>query len=214
LPLAMAESPDGRFLLVTNDGYARPTLTLVDLARGYVRARTTLENAWLGLAWSPDGTRVYASAAKENAVREFRFEKDRLVPGRSIAMPSQAIERSTAPGEHAGDGASTAFTGGLAVDPSGKRLYAVNVLGQTVSAVDLETGGAPKTVTLPAEPYTCAVSADGAVLAVSLWGGAKVLFFDPATLDARGEAAVGEHPNALVVSKDGARLFVACADTI
>src|SRR5262245_44562737 len=85
LPLAMAESPDGRFLLVTNDGYARPTLTLVDLARGYVRARTTLENAWLGLAWSPDGTRVYASAAKENAVREFRFEKDRLVPGRSIA---------------------------------------------------------------------------------------------------------------------------------
>ena len=29
----------------------------------------------------------------------------------------------------------------------------------------------------------------------------------------RGEVVVGEHPNAMVLSKDGARLFVACANT-
>ena len=212
LPLAMAESPDGRFLLVTNNGYARPSLTLVDVARRYVRARTALDNAWLGLAWSADGTRVYSSAAKENAVREFRFEKDRLVPGAVFAMPSQQIERSTAPGEPSDTG-SAAFTGGVAIHPSGKRLYAVNVLGQTLSAVDLQTGKLEKTVELEAEPYTCAVSPDGATLFVSLWGGAKVLLFDAATLESRGQLPTGEHPNALAFSRDGTRLFVACANT-
>ena len=213
LPLAMTESPDGRYLLVTDNGYARPSLVLVDLARGYVRSRTAVDNAWLGLAWSPDGTRVYTSAARESAVKEFRFEKEKLTPARSFPMPSQEIERSTAPGEPPGEGGSAAFTGGLAVHPSGKRLYAVNVLGQTLSAVDLESGGAPKTVPLPAEPYTCAVSPDGTTLAVSLWGGGRVLFLDAATLEVRGEAATGEHPNALLFSRDGARLFVACAST-
>ena len=36
LPLAMVESPDGNYLVVTNNGYAKPTLTIVDLERGYV----------------------------------------------------------------------------------------------------------------------------------------------------------------------------------
>ena len=64
-----------------------------------------------------------------------------------------------------------------------------------------------------AEPYTCVVSPDGKTVYVSVWGGAKVLAFDAATLEKRGEMPVGEHPNAMVFSKDGARLFVACANT-
>src|SRR4029077_1146416 len=80
-------------------------------------------------------------------------------------------------------------------------------------AVDLASGQVRKTVSLPAEPYTCLVSADGRSLFVSLWGGAKVLIFDAGTLAAAGEITVGEHPNAMVLSGDGARLFVACANT-
>ena len=68
-------------------------------------------------------------------------------------------------------------------------------------------------VPLPAEPYTVRARRDGAPLFVSLWGGAKVLVLDAATLAATGEIAVGEHPNAMVLSKDGERLFVACANT-
>ena len=37
--------------------------------------------------------------------------------------------------------------------------------------------------------------------------------FDAATLDPQGEVPVGPHPNAMVFSKDGSRLFVACANT-
>jgi YVTN family beta-propeller protein len=87
------------------------------------------------------------------------------------------------------------------------------VLGLMVSMVDVRTGHVLRSIDLPAEPYTCVVSPDGATLFVSLWGGAKVLLFDAKTLDAQGEVAVGEHPNSMAVTKDGRRLFVACANT-
>jgi hypothetical protein len=50
-------------------------------------------------------------------------------------------------------------------------------------------------------------------LYVSLWGGARVLLFDASTLAPKGEIVVGEHPNAMALSADGKRLFVACANT-
>ena len=48
---------------------------------------------------------------------------------------------------------------------------------------------------------------------MSLWGGGRVLMFDAKTLAAKGEVVVGEHPNAMALSADGDRLYVACADT-
>src|SRR5262249_44630824 len=75
------------------------------------------------------------------------------------------------------------------------------------------TGQLLRNVDLPAEPYTCLLSPDGKTVFVSLWGGAKVLLFDAMTLEARGEIAVGEHPNSMAITPDGARLFVACANT-
>src|SRR5439155_1504245 len=51
------------------------------------------------------------------------------------------------------------------------------------------------------------------MLFVSLWGGEKVLMFDARTLAPAGEIAVGPHPNAMTLTADGRRLFVACANT-
>jgi len=213
LPLAMAESRDGRYLVVTNNGYAKPTLTVVDLASFTVKARTPVDDAWLGLAWSPSGDRLYSSGGAGNKVLEFRFKKGKLSPGRTFALaePSDKESRSVY-GEEPVRKAS-AFVGGVAVSPDGSRLYAVNVLGQALSSVDLASGRALHSVPLEAEPYACAVSPDGRSVFVSLWGGSRVLLFDAATLARQGEFAVGEHPNAIEISGDGKRLFVACANT-
>ena len=62
LPLAMLVSPDGRWAIVTNNGYAKPTLTIVDLKSFSVPEKTPIPDAWLGLAWHPDG-RVLLPAA-------------------------------------------------------------------------------------------------------------------------------------------------------
>src|SRR5207237_2441615 len=80
-------------------------------------------------------------------------------------------------------------------------------------AVDLASGRVVRTVQLPAEPYTCVVSPDGSTLFVSVWGAAGVMLFDTWSLDPIGEIATGEHPNAMAITKDGKRLFVACANT-
>ena len=209
----MAESPDGKYLLVTNNGFAKPTLRVVDLARRYVKSTTTLDNAWLGLAWNAAGDRVYSSAARENAVKEFRHERGRLKAGTVYPLAPGKPATAQPPKDAPFRGDQTAFVGGLAVDPSGKRLYAVNVLGQTLSAIDLAQGASAQSVPLAAEPYTCLIAPDGSTLFVSLWGGSKVLIFDAATLEPKGEIPTGEHPNAMVLSKDGSTIFVACANT-
>jgi DNA-binding beta-propeller fold protein YncE len=199
LPLAMLESADGRYLIVSNDGYAKPTLAVVDTARLHIKSRLPLDHAWLGLAWHPDGRRLFSSGAGESTVKELGWANGTLSAG-----PSYVLRRPS----------QESFVAGLAVSPDGSRVYAVHALGEQLSAVDLTQEDGPATsVGLPAEGYAAVVSPDGATVYVSLWGGAKVLAFDPLTLERRGEIAVGEHPNAMVFSKDGARLFVACANT-
>jgi YVTN family beta-propeller protein len=199
LPLAMVESADGRYLIVSNDGYAKPTLAVVDTARLHIKSRFTLDHAWLGLAWHPDGRRLFSSGAGESTVKELRFTGGALAASHSYALRRPSKE---------------SFVAGVAVSPDGTRVFAVHALGEQLSAVDVtEEGGEAKSVALPAEGYAAIVSPDGATVYVSVWGGAKVLAFDAVTLEKRGEIAVGEHPNAMVFSKDGARLFVACANT-
>jgi DNA-binding beta-propeller fold protein YncE len=202
LPNGWRIAPDGRYVIVSNNGYARPTLVVVDVARMYVKSRLTLDHAWLGLSWHPDGRRLFSSGAAESSVRELRWGASGVVtPGPSIVLKRPSKE---------------SFVAGVAVSPDGARVYAVHALGEMLSAVrlgDEDNAAVVTSAELPAEGYTALVTPDGKTLYVSLWGGARVLAFDPVTLQPRGEIAVGEHPNAMVLSRDGARLFVACANT-
>ncbi len=201
LPLAMVESPDGGTLVVSNDGYAKPTLTVVDLKGFSVREKVALDDAWLGLVWHPDGKRLYSSGGGAGTVQEIKLTASGLKAVATVKLRKPATE---------------SFVGGLSITPDGSRLYAVEALGELLTAVDLTGEGAPKVareVALPAEGYTSLVTPDGRTVIVSVWGGARVLLFDAATLAPRGEVAVGEHPNAMALSKDGGRLFVACANT-
>jgi DNA-binding beta-propeller fold protein YncE len=202
LPLAMVQSPDGRYLIVSNDGGSRPSLTVVDLKTFQVKQTANVDFAWLGLAWHPTERRLYSSAGAQNAINELSFARDRLTVGGAYPLgrpQSVATEHS--------------FVGGVAVSPDANWLYAAEVLGKALAVVDLKKGRVRQTIDLPAEAYTVLPSPDGKILYVSLWGGAKVLLFDAVTLAAAGEVVVGEHPNAMVLSKDGGRLFVACANT-
>jgi DNA-binding beta-propeller fold protein YncE len=196
LPLNMVQSPDGRFLIVTNNGYSTPSLAVVDTSSWTVVSRMSIDDAWLGLAMHPDGQRMYSAARTE--VHELAYRDGVLSPSRSFTLPA-------APG--------SGFPGGLAVSPDGKKLFVVRVLAQTLVSIDVATGLVEKSVSLPAEPYTCVVSADGNVVYVSVWGAAKVLAFETATAQQVGEYAVGEHPSAMVATLKGDRLLVACANT-
>src|SRR5262249_22542181 len=122
LPLAMVESADGRYVIVSNNGYAKPTLVVVDTARMLVRSKLTLDNAWLGLAWHPDGKRLYSSGGGDNTVRELRWSGETLSAGASFVLPRPSQE---------------SFVAGVAVSPDGSRLFAVHALGERLSVVDI-----------------------------------------------------------------------------
>ena len=79
--------------------------------------------------------------------------------------------------------------------------------------MDVETGELLARAALPAEGYATAVAPDGSAVYATVWGGARVAVLAPRTLKPIAEIPVGEHPNAMAFSKDGRRLFVACAHT-
>jgi YVTN family beta-propeller protein len=198
MPLAMLTSNNGRYLVVAMSGYLEPGLAVVDTGQMNVEERVTLEDAWFGVAATPDGHRLYASGADANVVREFGFADGRVTRGRTLGLPPVNGE---------------SFVGGLAVSRDDRALYAVRVFARSLSRIDLKSGVVTNTVSVPVEPYTCVLSPDGRTLFVSLWGGAAVVMLDANTLEEVGRVSVGEHPNAMVVSSDGTRLFVACANT-
>ena len=198
MPLNLIQTPDSKYLIVTSNGIARPAFSVIDIASWTVKSTMPLDHAWFGLAWHPDGTRLYSAGAHQNDVQEFNYKDGAITRARTFPLPAVSSE---------------SFAGGLAVSPDGKTLYVTRVFAQTVSSIDLVTAEVTNTVTLPAEPYSCVVSADGRLLYVSLWGSARVQVYMLPSLYLIEEFSTGEHPNALLLSRDGRRLFVACGNS-
>ena len=74
--MSSALSRDGKFLLVLNGGYRPPSISV--LAGGSVHegiSRVPVADGWLGLAFSPDGTRVYVGGGSKYASTNFRFRR-------------------------------------------------------------------------------------------------------------------------------------------
>jgi YVTN family beta-propeller protein len=207
LPLNMVWSPDGRYLLITNNGWSKPSITVFDTTNFNVKGVLPLDHAWLGLAWHPDGKRLFSSGAAQNLVNELGWNGEALKANETIVISKPFLRPTFETLKDSG------FIGGVSVSPDGNRLYAVQVFGSAVSMIDLERRKVERTAHLSAEPYSSLVSADGRTVFVSLWGGAKVLLLDASTLELKADMQVGEHPNAILQSKDGSRLFVACANT-
>ncbi len=184
----MVWSPDGRYLLITNNGWAKPSITVFDTTNFFIQSTLPIDHAWLGLAWHPDGKRLYSSGAAQNVVNELAWSDATLKAGEPIVIGKPVLRPTFETLKDSG------FVGGVAVSPDGNHLYAVQVFGSAVSMIDPVQRKVERTAHLSAEPYSTLVSADGKSLFVSLWGGAKLLVLDAATLELKADVRVGEHP--------------------
>ena len=93
LPLNIVTSPDGKYAVITNNGVNRPTFSVIDIATWTIKSTTTIDAAWLGLVFSPDGTKLYSSGAGQNNVQEYAFADGAITRGRTFALPPVAAER-------------------------------------------------------------------------------------------------------------------------
>jgi len=199
-PFALAVLPGGSRLVVASTGATDQAVQLLDAKEGKVLHSVPVPRSWLGLAVSPDGSRVFLAGAKEKKLHVFRIAEDRLVPEPAIPV--------TAPG----DGTKDALPSGLAVSPDGTTLFAARVLADDVAKVDLASGKVVAVFPAGKHPYRPVLGPDGRTLAVTNWGGASVTLLDPATGAVRGTAATEDHPTDAVFSRDGRWLFVAEAN--
>jgi YVTN family beta-propeller protein len=199
-PSGSALSPDGSQLLVDSSGAAQTeSVDLFDLNAG---ARTSFlpfdaatgQSVFYGVAWSPDGTKAWASGGGQQVVHALS------VSGGSVTETA-TIPTATPCTSHTGDGAC--FPAGIAYGqtPIGPRLYvadnlsgpaggaAGNPAGSKVTVIDPATNSVTGTIDLGEhlQPVGVAFDRTGRRAFVSNWMGRSV-----SVIDTTGETEEGD----------------------
>jgi DNA-binding beta-propeller fold protein YncE len=208
--LSAALRPDGQLLVVSNGGGAAHGISLIDTATGTLKQQVKFGRTHAGLAWSPDGTTLYICGGNSGLIQVLTKQAD------SSYTPSAPLTVLEAQPAAAGIKKSKRKTGvylsGLALAPSGKRLYAADLTSDLLVALNTDgTEKIERELDEGAKPGALKLTADGKYVLCALWGKAQVLVLDAATLETKRTLNVGAHPNDLLLASDG-RLFVSCGN--
>ncbi len=245
LPTNVQVHPTGQFAAVLHCGYKDHEVHILDLntkARKIV-CRVTVEQAFYGLAWSPDGKQVYASGGEFDIVHVWDFDKGLLHNHRKLDVGNVPGSKRTVPS-------------GIVLDSTGKELFACALWADAVVRVPLDNPdnkvviplnagvspkkegdqGAPpsppdgrkeptKEQPKPADddgakpapnnsfPYTAVVEPGGKRLFVSLWAKAGVAVIDLETNKVAGVWKTASHPTEMTIDAKRKVLYVSCANS-
>ena len=226
-PTDLALSPDGRWLAVLD----RNQVLVIDPVAGRVVSRVPHKggSSYAGIVFTPDGKRVLASNMK-GTIGVFEVE------GNGELEPREPIKPAVAPG----GSFKSALPIGLAIDPTGKSLWAVLNLNNTLAEIDLangkvkreiEVGNAPFGVVLieskayvsnwagrkPASDSTSGPSGVGTPVRVDpvrfIASDGSVSVVDLAAGKELKQIVVGLHPSAIAATPDGRTVIVANANS-
>jgi YVTN family beta-propeller protein len=195
LPLHVAVSPNQKYLLVTNNGQSVQSLQLIDAASHQVLDSKKLEKSWYGLKVAADNKTVYASGGNDNCILVFEIVAGKLVEKDKIALTT--------------DKKAVISPAGIEYDDARGLLYVVTKENNSLYVVDVKTKSVLSVHALPAEAFTCLLNKKKDLLYISVWGARQVLPFQTATKQFLPAIAVGDHPNELLLTKNGATLYVA-----
>jgi len=200
LPLGLALSPDGRFLLVTNDGYADQYVSVIELKSRREVQKIPMERSWLGLAFNKEGSSIFVSGGGADEIEVFSFENGRADREKTIPLK-------------AADDRKNYFAAGLAVSNDGRWLAAAALRQNCLVKCALNGNAKPVYIPVGEFPYAVIIHPDNRTAFVSNWGGKSVSIVDLRTNTESERIPVGSHPNAMRLSPDAATLYVANANS-
>jgi DNA-binding beta-propeller fold protein YncE len=215
LPMSMAVSPDGHYVVTVNAGFGtaesnyEQSLAVLDTQTGAVAdfpddrtlAQTARQTLYSGLAFSRDGSHLYASMGSltdplgdgkdktGSGVVVYSFAAGKIAPERFIHLPLQqlAAGRTTRLiGEKDGD-KGVPFPAAIAVvgQAGFEKLLVAGNLSDDVLLIDAATGNIEhrfdlsETDAVPGTyPVDLAVTKDGARAFVALWNASEVVELD------------------------------------
>ena len=218
-PATIAISPNGRYAALLNNGYgtqqsqAQQSIAILSLQSNQLTdfpdarlSESAHQSYFLGLAFSSDGTRLYASigsltdptGAKPNntgnGVAVYRFENGKVSPERFIKILPQKIAggkkvsfgvRQTAAGTAIPYPAGLAIIPGKASGDVNDKLLVANNLSDNAVLIDSSSGHVLQQFDLstnqmiPASfPYTVVATKDGRRAWCSLWNASNVVELD------------------------------------
>ncbi len=217
LPMSSVLSPDGKYMLVLNCGYKPPSISVIELATGAVTGSAPVPDAWLGLAISPKGDRVYASGGSRASVFEYSFTEGKLAKTREFPVVDAS---KRAPHD---------FIGDLTFDREGHLLYAADLYNDGVVAINPQSGIVIGHIKTGRRPYRILFHPDGKSFFVTHWADGTLGQYDVSNGSQIARQRIGAHPTDMVWRAGGppaeagaaaegessytARLFVAAANT-
>jgi len=213
MPLAMALSPEKDRVIVLLNGWREQGIQVVDRSSGRILQTVSLPAVFLGIVFSPDGKSLYVSGGNQDVIYRFDWRGGAATLADSIVLEARRRLKDDMMGGMMKDGIR--YPAGIGISPDGRTLYAAENLGDSLAVVDIATRRVVQRLATERYPYGVAVAPDGTVYA-SAWGGWTVSAFQPrsnGTLTPGTRIRVGRHPSALLLSRDGSRLFVASGST-
>jgi YVTN family beta-propeller protein len=214
LPLSSVVTPDGKYMLVLNCGYKPPSISVIDLATGAVTGSAPVPDAWLGLAISPKGDRVYASGGSHASIFEYSLTNGTLASTREFPVVPAATR------------AAHDFIGDVTFDREGHLLYAADLYNDSVAVINPQSGIVINRIKTGRRPYRILFHPDGKSFFVTHWADGTLGQYDAGNGSQLGRPTrIGAHPTDMVWRAGGpgetvegesgyaARLFVAAANT-
>src|SRR5208282_5316073 len=214
LPISMAISPDSRYVVTVNAGYGtfeskyNQSLGVLDTRTGaladFPDLRTAPRNKqtlYSGLAFSRDGSHIYASMASMSdpkgegpgdtgsGILVYSFKEGRIAPERLIPLPVAQLppgRKTHLPGESEND-RGVPYPAAIAVlgEAGHEKLLVAENLSDDAVLIDVATGAVEERFDLsesdavPATyPIAVAVTRDGKRAFVALWNASEIVELD------------------------------------
>lgn len=213
-PESLALSPDGRYAVTMNNGYGtiesnyHQSLSVIDLQTNEIKdfpderlGQRSHQSYFLGLQFSPDGSRLYASfgsisdpaGEKEgdtgDGIAVYSFQAGTIKPESFIKIPVQKLAAGKIPAalnEKIPGDSQIPYPAGLTfVGNSGARILVADNLSDDACLIDVKTGAvlhrfdlSPEKVVPAAYPYAVVVTRNGKRGYISLWNASRVAELD------------------------------------